>query len=446
MPNNPQKELFSGKTATAIVVANMIGTGVFTSLGFQLVNITSGFAIMALWLVGGIVALCGALSYAELASRLPRSGGEYNFLSEIYHPCAGFISGWVSATVGFAAPTALAAMTFGSYLQAVIPGAPAMLSASLLVITSVLVHATSHRNSGALQTLFTLLKLLLILGFAIAALMSLDTWQPISFTPISTDTAQIFSGDFFVSLIYVSFAYSGWNVATYLIGEVDSPQRKIPLVLSVGTLLVIACYLLLNAVFLISAPIEALVGKIDIGVIAANWAFGEIAGQWMGGLLALLLISTVSAMIIAAPRVLQMVGEDYPFFAWLARRNKHNIPAVAVYTQGSIALLFMWSASFESILVFSGATMALNTLFSVVGLFVLRRRQGEPEGNVEFRQPLYPLPALIFSLITSATLIFLCIQRPLQIAVSLVIILSGAAAYWLVTRQRIGNTLPPHQS
>jgi APA family basic amino acid/polyamine antiporter len=288
---------------------------------------------------------------------------------------------------------------------------------------------------------FTLLKLLLILGFAIAALVSLDAWQPIRFTPIHSDIGQIVNGDFFVSLIYVSFAYSGWNVATYLIGEVDAPQRKIPLVLSVGTLVVIGCYLLLNAVFMISAPVEALAGNIEIGVIAANWAFGNTTGQWMGVLLAMLLISTVSAMIIAAPRVLQMVGEDYPFFAWLARRNKHNIPAVAVYTQGFIALLFMWSASFESILVFSGATMALNTLFSVVGLFVLRRRD---KNKPEFVQPLYPLPAIAFSGITTATLIFLCIQRPQQIAVSIAIILSGGIVYWLVTRQKVGKILPPH--
>lgn len=413
----------------AIVVANMIGTGVFTSLGFQLVNIQSGVAIMALWLVGGIVALCGALSYAELASRLPRSGGEYNFLSEIYHPCAGFISGWVSATVGFAAPTALAAMTFGAYLQAVIPSLPPMLSATALVVVSVVVHATSHRNSGAMQSVFTRLKILLIVGFSVAALVSLSHWQEARFTPQLSDLETLTSSDFFVSLIYVSFAYSGWNAATYLAGEVDEPQRQIPKVLGIGTLTVIGCYLLLNAVFMLSAPVDAMAGKLEIGVIAANAAFGDIGGKLMGGMLAILLVSTVSAMIIAAPRVLQMVGEDYPFFAWLARRNQHNIPAVAVYTQGGVALLFMWSASFESILIFSGATMALNTLFSVVGLFILRHRD---KSTPAFQQPYYPIPAIIFSAITLATLVFLTLQRPSQLLVSLAIIVSGALLYALV--------------
>jgi len=426
------KEYFSTRTATAIVIANMIGTGVFTSLGFQLVNIQSYVGIMALWLVGGIVALCGALSYAELASRLPRSGGEYNFLTQIYHPCAGFISGWVSATVGFAAPTALAAMTFGTYLQAVVPGVPPMFSASLLVIVSVMIHATSHRNSGALQSVFTLLKIGLILGFAVATLAYLPQWQAVRFTPQISDVSTIFSSNFFVSLIYVSFAYSGWNVATYLAGEVEQPQKQIPKVLGLGTVLVVACYLILNSVFLLSAPVETMTGKLEIGVIAANAAFGQLGGQIMGGMLAILLVSTVSAMIIAAPRVLQMVGEDYPFFAWLARRNRHNIPAVAVYTQGAIALLFMWSASFESILVFSGATMALNTLFSVIGLFILRKRNNTVPA---FKQPLYPLPAIIFTVITSATLVFLTLQRPLQLLVSGLIIVSGAVLYAFVKKR-----------
>jgi len=426
------KEFFSTRTATAIVIANMIGTGVFTSLGFQLVNIQSYVGIMALWLVGGIVALCGALSYAELASRLPRSGGEYNFLTQIYHPCAGFISGWVSATVGFAAPTALAAMTFGTYLQAVVPGVPPMFSASLLVIVSVMIHATSHRNSGALQSVFTLLKIGLILGFALATLAYLPQWQAVRFTPQISDVSTIFSSNFFVSLIYVSFAYSGWNVATYLAGEVEQPQKQIPKVLGLGTVLVVACYLILNSVFLLSAPVETMTGKLEIGVIAANAAFGQLGGQIMGGMLAILLVSTVSAMIIAAPRVLQMVGEDYPFFAWLARRNRHNIPAVAVYTQGAIALLIMWSASFESILVFSGATMALNTLFSVIGLFILRKRNNTVPA---FKQPLYPLPAIIFTVITSATLVFLTLQRPLQLLVSGLIIVSGAVLYAFVKKR-----------
>ena len=148
----------------------MVGTGVFTSLGFQLIDIQSAPVVMMLWLVGGVSALCGALSYAELGAALPRSGGEYHFLTEIYHPSAGFISGWVSATVGFAAPTALAALTFGSYLNSSGVGADPLWLATIAIVALTAAHCSTHRHSGGTQTGFTLLKLLLIVLFSAAAL------------------------------------------------------------------------------------------------------------------------------------------------------------------------------------------------------------------------------------------------------------------------------------
>jgi APA family basic amino acid/polyamine antiporter len=430
-----QNEKFSPSTAAAIVVANMIGTGVFTSLGYQLVGIRSGFAILLLWVVGGVVATCGALCYAELAARLPRSGGEYNFLKQIYHPVAGFISGWVSATVGFAAPTALAAITFGTYLSSVFPVLSPLWLATVLVVIVTLVHATSHRNSAGLQTIFTAVKLVIILGFSIAALNSVDALQQISFAPQVSDIPIVTGSAFAVSLIYVGYAYSGWNAATYLTDEIENPRRTLPLVLAGGTTVVMLCYLLLNYVFLAVAPMAAMEGKIEVGYIAASYAFGEIGGAVMGVTLSLLLISTVSAMIVAAPRVLQVLGEDFAMFRILNRTNKHGIPAIAVYLQGAITLVFMWSSSFERILVFSGVTMALNTLFAVFGVFILRRRDADNERDSDaFRIPLYPLPPILFILITLLTLGYLVIERPVEILFSLGLIVSGSLLYLLACR------------
>ena len=430
-----QNEKFSPSTAAAIVVANMIGTGVFTSLGYQLVGIRSGFAILLLWVVGGVVATCGALCYAELAARLPRSGGEYNFLKQIYHPVAGFISGWVSATVGFAAPTALAAITFGTYLSSVFPVLSPLWLATVLVVIVTLVHATSHRNSAGLQTIFTAVKLVIILGFSIAALNSVDALQQISFAPQVSDIPIVTGSAFAVSLIYVGYAYSGWNAATYLTDEIENPRRTLPLVLAGGTTVVMLCYLLLNYVFLAVAPMAAMEGKIEVGYIAASYAFGEIGGAVMGVTLSLLLISTVSAMIVAAPRVLQVLGEDFAMFRILNRTNKHGIPAIAVYLQGAITLVFMWSSSFERILVFSGVTMALNTLFAVFGVFILRRRDADNERDSDaFRIPLYPLPPILFILITLLTLGYLVIERPVEILFSLGLIDSGSLLYLLACR------------
>jgi len=220
----------------------MIGTGVFTSLGFQLIEIQSATVIMMLWLVGGLSALCGALSYAELGAALPRSGGEYHFLTEIYHPCAGFISGWVSATVGFAAPTALAALTFGSYLNSSGIAVNPLWLATVAIVALTAAHCSTHRHSGGTQTGFTVLKLLLIVAFSIAALTLSPNQQPISLAWDQEASILMGSGAFAVSLIYVNYAYSGWNAATYISGELENPQRSLPRVLGISTALLAALY------------------------------------------------------------------------------------------------------------------------------------------------------------------------------------------------------------
>ncbi|MFZ8915679.1 MAG: amino acid permease, partial [Pseudomonadales bacterium] len=191
---------FSAATAAAVVVANMIGTGVFTSLGFQLVTLNTGFALIALWVVGGLTALCGALTYAELGAALPRSGGEYNFLSEVYHPAAGFTSGWVSFTVGFAAPVALAAITFGTYLSSIFPTLAATPLALGLVGVLTVIHANSRRHSGGVQRSFTVLKIALIVLFCLAAALSLEAPQPVNFWPTLDAGSEVFSAAFAVSL------------------------------------------------------------------------------------------------------------------------------------------------------------------------------------------------------------------------------------------------------
>ena len=418
---------FSANTAMAVVIANMIGTGVFTSLGFQLADIQSGFVLIMLWVVGGFTAICGALTYAELGAALPRSGGEYNFLSRIYHPCAGFVSGWVSATIGFAAPTALAAITFGTYLASVFPSlSPTWLACGLVVILTA-VHTSSRRNSGALQRLFTALKILLILAFCLLCWVFVDQPQDVSFLPVSGDTALLTSSAFAISLIYVNYAYSGWNAATYLTSELEQPQQNLSKVLILGTAIVLVCYVLLNFTFLYVAPMEAMVGKLEIGYIAAQHVLGDSGAAVMGIVLALLLVSTVSAMILAGPRVLQVIGQDFPAFRMLARTNAHDVPHVAITAQSLLSLVFILSASFESILVFAGFTLGINTFVTVFGTFVLRRTQ--PDLERPYRTPFYPLPPIIFLGFTGWTLSYILLNRPVEGLLGLGIIFSGALFY-----------------
>ncbi|TQV73003.1 amino acid permease [Aliikangiella marina] len=428
MSHEPSQK-FTAKTAIAVVVANMIGTGVFTSLGFQLLDIQSGFALLMLWVVGGITALCGALTYAELGAALPRSGGEYNFLTHSYHPIAGFISGWVSSTIGFAAPVALAAITFGAYLSSVFPILSKTWLAVTLIILLTVVHGSTHRKSAGLQWIFTLIKLLLIALFCIAAIIVVEQPQPISFTPSVDDLESVLSGAFAVSLIYVSYAYNGWNAATYLSSELEEPQKSLPQILLTGTALVLVAYVALNFVFLYSTPISSMQGKVEIGYVVAQSLFGETGAAMTGIVMSLLLISTVSAMTMAGPRVLHVIGEDFPIFKSLAKLNRSGIPQRAIYFQSMIALIFVVTSSFESILVFSGFALALNNFFAVLGIFILRIRR--PELSRPYKTWLFPIPPIVFLILIGWTLLFILKQRPEEAYMSLLLIFSGAVFYWV---------------
>ena len=427
---------FRHTTVTAVVIANMIGTGVFTSLGFQLVEIKSGFVLLMLWAVGGAAAVCGAMTYAELGAALPRSGGEYNFLARIYHPAAGFVSGWVSATIGFAAPSALAAITFAAYATSVVPDLAGpwvnkILAAGLVLVLTI-VHAGSRSGSGGLQVWFTVLKVFVIVAFCIAALAIAPVSQPVEFLPSAGDGALLTSGAFAISLIYVSYAYTGWNAATYLSSELERPQQTLPWILLVGTGLVTLLYVALNYVFLSVAPIANMTGQLEVGFIAAQAAFGEQGGRFTGLVLAALLISTVSAMTVAGPRVLQVIGEDFRGMGFLAKTNEDGIPSTAIYLQSVLTIAFILTSTFESILVFAGFTLALNSFATVLGVFVLRRR--EPDLERPYKTFAFPLPPLIYLSLTAWTLVFVLSNRPTEGLFGLGLIASGLILYYLTAR------------
>ncbi len=434
------KNWFAPSTVTAVVIANMIGTGVFTSLGFQLVGIQSTPVLLILWILGGIIAFCGALCYAELGAALPRSGGEYNFLSQLIHPCAGFVSGWVSTTIGFAAPTALAAITFGKYLSAVFPQLPYIPLACMLVITLTFVHSLNRRSSGAMQNLFTLLKIGFIVVFCAISLWLIrksGNLQPVEIIPGIDDFSIMTSSSFAVSLIYVSYAYTGWNAATYISSELKHPQQQLPRVLLIGTAVVTLLYVLLNYVFLRVAPMEAMVGKVEIGYVAASYVFGDFGTGLMGIAMAFMLISTVSAMIIAGPRVLQMIGEDFNFFKWLAVVNRSSIPSRAIICQSIVTLLFIITGTFDSILVFAGFTLGLNTFATVISLFILRLKQNNRTQC--FRVWGFPLPPIVYLLLTGWTLSYILIQRPQEALFGLGVIVAGIITYFLLNTSRVFN-------
>lgn len=430
------RKTYSAKTATAVIIANMVGSGVFVALGFQLATIQSPFLIVMLWALGGLIAICGALSYAELGAQLPRSGGEYNFLTEIYHPAAGFVSGWISATVGFAAPAAAVAIAFAAYATPWMEGAQGpiqQLIACGLIIVCALFHMFSRRQSAGFQNIFTLFKIGFILFFVIGGFLLAPDKQAVSFMPEQGDLSAAIIGPFFVALIYVSYAYSGWNAATYISGELDNAQKSLPKVLLAGTALVTVLYVALNAFFLSVAPIEALTStgdEVRVGFIAAKYAFGEGMAGVMSFIIAALLVSSVSAMTLAGPRALQMIGQDYPKLKWLATTNEDGLPFRAIAFQSMVAITLILTASFKAILVFAAALLALNTLLAVFGVIILRMR--EPQAERPFKAPLYPLPPLIYVGLNIALLIFVLQDNPASGLWALGIILAGLLAWFFV--------------
>ncbi len=415
-------------TAASIVVANMIGTGIFTSLGFQVAEIPSVFPLLLLWVVGGIIALCGALTYGELGAALPRSGGEYHLLSRIYHPSLGFLSGWASVTVGFAAPSALAAIALATYLKTLFPPLPIHHFAASVVVIFTIIHSISIRFGSYSHNFFTTLKVLLILVFLFAT-SNIENTQQIDFMPRSGDLGLITSPGFAVSLIYVSFAYAGWNAAIYVVGEIEKPQRNLPKSLFLGTLLVLVLYVLLNYVFLYTVPLDDLSGQIQIGFLSGTKIFGATGGKWMSGIISILLISTVSGHVFVGPRITQVMGEDYHALRLLGVKRKNGIPLNAFVFQLIITLILIYSSTFEQIMVYAGFTLNLITTLTVAGIFVLRKN--EPDLPRPYKTWGYPVIPAIFLLMSFWTLTFVMIDKPVESLIGLGVVLFGLLFYFI---------------
>ena len=414
----------------------MVGTGIFTSLGFQVGDLPTGFSIMALWALGGVCALCGALAYAELGAALPRSGGEYHFLGRIYHPAVGFLAGWVSATVGFAAPVALAAMAFGTYLHGIWPASSALVFSLAVVWLTTLVLLRDVQMGSAFQNASTLLKVALILvviGAGIAAGKS----QAISFFPTAGDGKLIASAPFAVSLVYVMYAYSGWNASTYIVGEVRDPARTIPLSVGLGTLLVAVLYLAVNAVFLRTTPAAEMVGKPQVALVAGLHIFGATGAKVVAGLICAGLVSTISAMMWIGPRVTVAMGEDLRALGWLARRNAHGVPVAAMLVQFAIVNALLLTSTFEQVMTYVQFALQFCSTLTVLGVLVLRRTQ--PDLPRPYKTWGYPVTPLIFLAISAWMLIHILQSNPRESLWGLATMALGLVVYFFSPKSPTAN-------
>ncbi|HEY5921008.1 MAG TPA: amino acid permease [Kofleriaceae bacterium] len=437
----PKRQLGLGITA-AIVVANMIGTGVFTGTGFNAQALHDPMTILFAWALGGLVALCGAACYAELGTLMPKAGGEYVYLREAYHPALGFMSGWVSLTAGFSAAIATSALLFAKYLGTLVDGigsaAAQKIIAIALIATITAMHSFDTKVGGRVQQIFTIMKVALIVVFIGAGFASGNgNWA--HFETQDGGFSNIATTAFGIQLMYISFAYSGWNAAAYIAGEVDRPEKTLPRSLLVGTGIVTALYLLLNVIYFYALPSDVLGGPRDtfapieeVGHAAAVQLFGQSAGSLITSLIAIALVSAVSAMVMAGPRVYAAMAADRALPHQLATHSKRGVPIVAVAAQGVFATVFVIVGDLGKLMRFAGFTLAIFAALAVGAVFILRRRGLRGA----YRTFGYPVTPIIFIVVSGWIAYAQIKQNPFESLVVAGLIVMGFLLYVFMVKPR----------
>jgi APA family basic amino acid/polyamine antiporter len=390
-----------------------------------------------------LIALAGALSYAELAAMMPRAGGEYVYLREVYGPRAAFLTGWTSFFVGFSAPIAASAVACATYLVAagLLPRTWLAEKGAALAVVAALtaVHCLSLRRGALMQNLLTGLKLVLLGGLLVAGFF-LGSGGGDFFSGAGAAADEARPSQLGVALLFVMFAYSGWNGASYIAEEVKEPGRTLPRALLAGTLTVMVIYLLVNALFFYAAPVAELRGVIPVGEVAAERLFGAGAAPWLSGLIALALLSSLSAYILIGPRVYFAMARDGLFFRAAARVDpERETPAAAIVAQSVCAAAMALTGTFEQLLTYIGFALGIFPWMAVLGVVRLRRRA--PERERPYRVWGYPLTPLFFLVLMAAILAVALVNSPWTSLVAVATVLAGIPAYELtVGRKRIGTT------
>jgi APA family basic amino acid/polyamine antiporter len=418
-------------SAATLVVANMVGAGVFTTSGFALQDHERSVVLLA-WLVGGVLATCGCLSYGALGRRYPHSGGEYELLRRTIHPLAGFLAGWVSLLAGFTAPIAFAAAAFGRYLGPVLGVDPGPWLGTFAILVAGGLHFGGARIGSRSQDAVVVLKVVLIVGFLVFGGAQLFG-SPAADVVVADAPARPFDfGAFAVTCVWVSFAYSGWNAASYVAGEIDDAERALPRALLLGTLVTAALYLGLNAVFVYAAPVEALAGKAEVGLVAADALGGEWLERAVAAVVALALFTSIAAMTMAGPRVYSRMAADGFLPRALAGGADHR-PAILL--QIGLALVALWTQSLDSLMTYIGWTLSVSSAMTVVGLIRVRLRDGAESVPV----PGWPWVPAVYVLVTFAIAGFSFQGRPTEASAGLATLCIGSLAYLLAVRRAASN-------
>jgi APA family basic amino acid/polyamine antiporter len=427
--------------ATNIVIANMIGAGIFTTSGLLMAGLNNPVLMLALWVVGGIIALFGALSYGELGAAMPGAGGEYLFLSRLYHPIFGFLSGWVSFLVGFSAPIAASALGFSEYFSRAIPGFPAWFENSgimgpeltkkflaiAVIIIFTFIHYRGIKYGAKIQNVLTLLKVFLIVVLLIAGFSSGNG----SLNNFS-EGGKVMSGlagwkTIGLSLMWIMFAYSGWNASTYLGAEIKNPSKILPESLIYGTLIVIVLYLGINILYVYSINPEEMKDVISVGGLAMGNLFGKPAEILFSLLIAFALFSSLSAFIIIGPRVYYSMAKDGLFFKSVAKiHRRFQVPSNSILLQCLIAVILALSGTFEQVLTYMGFALGIFPVLTIAGVFKIRKNNPEA-----LKLPGYPFTQIIYLIVGIMILVLSFLERPMESSIASLTVIVGIPAYYI---------------
>lgn len=419
----------------------MIGVGIFTSLGFQLNDLNNYYSILLLWLFGGIHAILGSFCYSELSAAFPKSGGEYHFLKISFGNFTGFLSGWTSAILGFAAPITAAAYAFSKYFgHLFLTGFHPTLISILIIVLITIIHCFRINTGARFQVFLTTGKVILIVIFILAGMYMFFENK---YTDIHTNFVfskqimlDLFTPGFWVGLIFVSYAYSGWNASAYVIDEVENAKKNVPKSIIVGTLIVTVLYVLLNYVFLISANAEKLRGKEDVAYVSAVRIFGNYGALIVSSIISFLLISTISSMVMVGPRVIKRIALDYKEFNYFSSNNKNNVPIKAIILQSSISIILLITSSFEFIVTCIGFVLCIFTTLTSLAVIVLRWKQ--PNAERPIKVPLYPLTPILFSLFNIWIMVFLIQNKTIESLTGVGFVALGGIVYYLINFKKRG--------
>ncbi|WP_049774813.1 amino acid permease [Thermodesulfobacterium geofontis] len=415
--------------AVMLVVGNTIGTGIFTTSGFVIKELKDPGALLLVWILGGLIALFGAISYAELGKMFPRAGGEYTFLRESFGEVFGFLAGWISLIVGFSAPIAATAIAFSKYFLELFHLQTFEVTSKLLAILVILflsfVHTQKIKIGANFQAGITLFKIFFLFAFIFLGFLCIkENLNTLGMKSLIPKKETILSLNFPVSLIYVMYAYSGWNAATYVGEEIKNPQRNIPLALLLGVLLVVVLYVGINILYVRALSVEEMSGVVEIGAKTAEKIFGGKLSFLFTAGITLGLLSVLSAMIIAGPRVYYAMARDGVFFKVFSRVHpEKKTPIFSILLQAMIAIFMVLTSTFEALLLYIGFTLSLCASLTVLGFMKLKKK--------------FIFPAFAFILANLWMMIFAILTKPLTLLAGFLTILAGFVLYQFKFNQKL---------